>query len=254
MRDEQASYTVCVFLSLLACKSRDGKEDATRLIAAWYGKQIIFPQNPVFTRYVTDTVDFQAEESEFKVLVYMNPTGCTSCQLQLTKWKEFMASIDSASGGRTPFLFYLHPHNLRDVQVAMTQYRFDLPVVIDREDALNSLNHFPENINYQTFLLDKENKVVVLGNPIHHPKIKELYLNQVSHTEQATVAGEQTTVEALPLAVDLGSFPQANPQSAEFTIRNTGRYPFGMDDVSPPVAVLQLNIPNRTYHPEASLF
>jgi hypothetical protein len=81
------------------------KEDATRLVAEWYGKQIIFPDNLVFTRYVTDTVDYRIPESEFKILVYMNPIGCTSCQLQLLKWKEFIASVDSATGGQTPFLF-----------------------------------------------------------------------------------------------------------------------------------------------------
>lgn len=31
-------------------------------------------------------------------------------------------------------------------------------------------------MNFHTFLLDKDNKVLAIGNPIHNPKVKELYL------------------------------------------------------------------------------
>ena len=41
------------------------------------------------------------------------------------------------------------------------------PVCIDIDDQLNKLNKFPADITFQTFLLDKDNKVAVLGNPVH---------------------------------------------------------------------------------------
>ena len=45
---------------------------------------------------------------------------------------------------------------------------FDCPICIDLDDQLNKLNKFPANMSFQTFLLDKGNKVAVLGNPLHN--------------------------------------------------------------------------------------
>ena len=39
---------------------------------------------------------------------------------------------------------------------------------------MNNLNKFPADITFQTFLLDKNNKVVVLGNPIHNIAVNDL--------------------------------------------------------------------------------
>jgi len=36
-------------------------------------------------------------------------------------------------------------------------------------------NTLPHKFEHQTFLLNRENKVIALGNPVYNPKIKELY-------------------------------------------------------------------------------
>ena len=36
---------------------------------------------------------------------------------------------------------------------------------------------------FHTFLLDKSNKIIAIGNPIHNPKIKELYLKIIQGGE-----------------------------------------------------------------------
>lgn len=53
---------------------------------------------------------------------------------------------------------------------------FSFPVCIDEEDRVNKLNNFPKEMAFQTFLLDNDNKVIAMGNPILNPQIKELYL------------------------------------------------------------------------------
>ena len=32
---------------------------------------------------------------------------------------------------------------------------------------------------FRTFLLDNTNKVILVGNPMHHPRIKEMYMGQL---------------------------------------------------------------------------
>jgi hypothetical protein len=161
-----ALYT---FLPLLfiSCGGNRPKEEAARLVAEWQGREILFPENIVFTRNLTDTTDYRIPDSEYKVLIYVDSTGCTTCKLQLSKWKELIASVDSLTGGSVPFLFFLHSNNYREIRYVLKEVGFELPVCIDTEDALNRLNRFLPDAAYQTFLLNRENKVVLVGNPVY---------------------------------------------------------------------------------------
>lgn len=44
--------------------------------------------------------------------------------------------------------------------------KFSYPIIYDYHGTLDSLNQFPKNRIFQTFLLDKDNKVILIGNPI----------------------------------------------------------------------------------------
>jgi hypothetical protein len=52
---------------------------------------------------------------------------------------------------------------------------FNYPVFIDKKNGINQLNNFPQQQEYQCFLLDKNNKILFLGNPSINPNIWELY-------------------------------------------------------------------------------
>ena len=127
-------------LLLLSCKDNSQKKKITHLVQEWQGKQIKFPTDAIFTKYITDTTDFQIPTKGHKVLIYVDSLGCTGCKLKLAKWKDFIAYTD----------------------------------------RLNKLNTFPSNATFQTFLLDTNNKVIVLGNPIHNLSVKELYIKELT--------------------------------------------------------------------------
>ena len=40
---------------------------------------------------------------------------------------------------------------------------------------MQKLYHFPTNINFQSMLVDKNNKVLAIGNPVLNPKVLDLY-------------------------------------------------------------------------------
>lgn len=66
---------------LSSCSRSDNRKEIERLVTEWQGKEIIFPDDIIFTRYISDTVDYRIPDSEYKVLVYVDPLGCTSCKL-----------------------------------------------------------------------------------------------------------------------------------------------------------------------------
>lgn len=91
-------------------------------------------------------------------------------------WREFIHRLDSTYPGKVSVLLFLHSKSEIELLYALKKNGFDYPVCIDENDKLNRLNHFPSDMAFQTFLLDKDNKVLAMGNPILNPKIKELYL------------------------------------------------------------------------------
>jgi hypothetical protein len=165
-------------------KKRQERQKITQLVEVWQNKEVIFPSNMVFTRYGVDTVNYQVPNAEYKVLVYTDSMGCTSCKLQLSGWKELIAYTDSATNGRVPFLFFFHPKTLKELRFLLKGEVFDKPVCIDLDDRLNKLNKFPSNMTFQTFLLDKNNKVLVIGNPVNNAAVKDLYMQQITEQKE----------------------------------------------------------------------
>ena len=170
-----------ILLFLFSCQ-KTPQEHITQLVEEWQGKEVRFPETPVFTRQLSDTVDYRIPETEYKVLVYVDSIGCTSCKLQLPKWKEFITYVDSVSGGQVPFLFFFQSKDNKELRYILKRDNFRLPVCVDSQNEFGKLNRFPSEQMFQTFLLDKDNRVKVIGNPIHNLSVKELYLKEIANT------------------------------------------------------------------------
>lgn len=227
------SYFILLLFSILliSCK-QSKKEEISHLVKEWQGKEILFPESMIFSRYATDTVDYAIPQSNYKVLIYIDSMGCTSCKLQLNKWKELVAYTDSLTKGAVPFLFVFHPKDRKEISYLLKREGVKFPVCIDTDDTLNKLNKFPSDMTFQTFLLDKNNRVTALGNPIHNLAIKELYLKHITGQSSPTNKLIKTEAEANQPEIDFGSFSKSDIKKATFTIKNTGNHPLVIVDVS----------------------
>ena len=88
-------------------------------------------------------------------------------------------------------------------------------------------NNFPAYQSFQCFLLDKDSKVVFIGNPVHNTRIKEMYLSEIaSGVEIATPLSENTTVRLEQTDFDLGTMKQGEAAIVKTKIHNTGDAPF----------------------------
>lgn len=214
---------------LIACQ--DKKKDAiTHLVSEWQGKEIVFPDNIISTSFGTDTFKYMTPNTDYKVLIYVDSAGCTSCKLQLQQWKKMIAYTDSITGNKLPYLFFIHSKDYSEIQYLLKKNKFSLPICIDKEDRLNKANKFPDNIMFQTFLLDKYNKVVVIGNPVHNIAVKDLYLNQIGSVKKDNTL--QTTAKVENKEIDLGTIKLGENKEIVFHIKNTGESPLVIIDVA----------------------
>ena len=222
---------LCVCLLVSSCEESE-KERLSRLVNEWEGKEILFPTHSTFTIQGKDTVDFQFQNAEYKVVTYVDSVGCTGCKLQLPRWKELMTEVDSLNGGRVPFLFYFHPKDLKELCFLTRCEGFTYPVCFDEKDDFNRLNHFPSESMFQTFLLDKENRVIALGNPIQNPKVKELYLNLIKGNGITESKGTLTEVSIDKTVIVFGSFPKEAKQERSFVLTNMGKELLVIQDIT----------------------
>ena len=212
---------LCVWM-LASCQ--ESREKAMlRLVNEWNGKEIKFPARSVFTIQGKDTVDWEFSNADYKVVTYIDSVGCTSCKLQLPRWKKLVEEVDSLTNGRVPFLFYFHPKDRKELRYLTRRDDFTYPVCFDERDELNRLNQFPTDMTFQTFLLDKDNKVVAMGNPVHNLKVKELYLDLITGSRSSKSSEQRTSVSVNQTELNFGSFPKEEKQERSFVLTNTGK-------------------------------
>lgn len=209
---------------LQACISHNDKE-ISRMVQEWQGRTIVFPDDCVFTKNLTDTVDYRVSESSYKILVYVDSIGCVSCKLRLPIWKEFIKKIDSISDQKIPVIFFFHPKDYKEVRYMLKRYDFDLPICIDRDNKFYNLNLFPTNIMFQTFLLDSNNNVCIIGNPIHNLNVKDLYLKQIEDCVQ-DISTLNTMLRVENHEYNMGIVDKHSNKEITISLHNIGRYPF----------------------------
>ena len=224
--------TLMMSVWVLASCQESREEAMHRLVSEWSGKEIKFPARSVFTIQGKDTVDWEFSNADYKVVTYIDSVGCTSCKLQLPRWKKLVAEVDSLMNGRVPFLFYFHPKDMKELSYLLRRDRFTYPVCFDERDGLNRLNQFPMDMTFQTFLLDKDNKVVAMGNPVHNPKVKELYLGLITGSRSSKSSGQTTQVSVNQTELDFGNFPKEEKQERSFVLTNTGKGLLVIQDIT----------------------
>ena len=214
---------ICLLFFAMSCQKND-RAKVESLVKEWNNKEIRFPDNPVFTRFVTDTVPYKIPKTDYKVVVFVDSVGCISCKLQLPKWKEFIHEVDSLSDGNVPFVFFFQTKDVRELRYILRRDNFPYPVCIDTEDSFYKLNRFPGEMMFQTFLVDSENRVKVIGNPIHNLSVKDLYLKEIAGIEAVSLP--VTTIQADSAEYHYGVVGENMTASRKIILKNTGKEVF----------------------------
>ena len=227
---KQLLFIFLTFIALSSCKDSP-KDEIARLVKEWDGKEIRFPESPVFTIQGKDTVDFSFRNAEYKVVSYVDSIGCISCKLQLANWTAFIQEVDSLTNGTIPFVLCLHTADVKEMKRIVRKDNFKYPVFLDEMGTFYALNHFPKDMTFQTFLLDKDNKVVAMGNPILNPYVKELYLEKLTGVKADKPQAIQTEVSFDKKEIDFGAFPMNEVKEGKFLLTNTGQNLLVIHDV-----------------------
>ena len=113
-----------------------------------------------------------------KLIIYSDSTVCSSCRLRnIHLWDDWVIKTE-AYRDILDICFIFSP-TLKDInnfRLAMRTYAPDYPVYVDSLSIFRKANpHLPHNPLFHTFLLDEDNRVVLVGNPLENERIEELF-------------------------------------------------------------------------------
>lgn len=113
-----------------------------------------------------------------KLVVYYDSAACSSCGLKtMYLWDKLIEELESC-GKDVSLCFVFAPlkKDMGEFRLAMRTMPPLVPVYVDTVGVFARENpHLPREAMYHTFLLDEENRVVLVGDPSRNERIKELF-------------------------------------------------------------------------------
>lgn len=219
-----------LFLVLLSSCMNYKEKKLEALVKEWAGKEILLPKSLIFTQFAIDTVHYEVQPSKYKVVVFVDSAGCVGCKLQLTRWKEFINEVDSLCGSNIPFVFILQTNKIQELRTAMIRDGFSHPVCIDTEGRIKAINKIPDDIMFQTFLVDSTNHVKVIGNPVYNISIRKLFLREMAGIKSEAL--RTTSLRPDSMEYHYGLVSKDRFAHKKIFLYNTGNETFHLEGVT----------------------
>lgn len=206
--------------------------DSEKIISQWVGRKIILPSKILEINTEQDTC--KNINAPYKVFIYIDSIGCTSCKLQLYKWNTLIKNVNQFMPDSINFIFCFQSKNEKELLNILKHNNFRSSIYIDKDGKLDSINHFPRDSKYQCFLLNKENKVILVGNPALNPQIWNLYRKLIIKEERRFGNNQnvKTTAKIEPEMIEINDLKLKKESLVEFTIMNIGDAPLLIYDIT----------------------
>ena len=159
-----------LFAFLYSCENNLQKD-----IRKVYGQTMSLPS------YINhkDILVKQQIAPRLKLVTYYNSKQCLSCVVDyLHQWKQYV-ELPQITAGQFKLILIFSPTDeltLKKIMLTLKVHNLENNAYIDENNELKNSRIFSSiDSRFHTFLLDKDNKVILVGNPLKNPKIEELF-------------------------------------------------------------------------------
>ena len=162
-----------------ACKNHN---KTTKKVNQYLGETIFLPKDSIFilkNDSILPIKSFHLNTNKVKIVTSID-AQCHLCIHQLDQWKQEM--IKKYKDHPLQFIFYLNTENY-ELFKRKFYHRISgsYPFLVDTTNAFIGKNNLPKSDKrFHTFLLDKNNKAIIVGNPLLTTKVKQLYIDEIN--------------------------------------------------------------------------
>lgn len=165
------------------------------VFTACHGRLTENVNNMMYKEVQLDTIDMEAinprrniyisndSDKAFTLIVYNDESECISCNVNnLNEWHRFLTQVYSLDNGvKVCFVFSPEIESVDEIRALLQRQCFGHPVFVDSAHVFEKANPWiPKESIFHIFLLDKNNKIVLVGNPLQNQKINQLFFEVIS--------------------------------------------------------------------------
>ncbi|MDE6158883.1 MAG: hypothetical protein K2F69_02120 [Bacteroidaceae bacterium] len=121
----------------------------------------------VDSAYIKNTFFAESVNSSYKILIYKDATSCTPCAIdRMYAWNDMIKQFDKYN---VRWIFIISPQKeqIENMYLAIEYSYLKSAIYVDTANIFPKENeHIMSNAKDQVMLIDKDNKIIVIGNPM----------------------------------------------------------------------------------------
>lgn len=173
-------YFVLATIIVLSCKNTQIAHE----LKSFLGSKITVPQELYIIQEAEDAASQHTlEQALVKMIIWYDTKDCASCMIKnIGVWNDIVKYCnDSIIGFEPIIIFSPNRQNLNEFELQLSITEYNYPIMVDYGNIFPEVNpQIPQNNLYHVFLLDKNNSVVLVGNPLHNYKLWSLYKQTIN--------------------------------------------------------------------------
>lgn len=165
-----------------ACTSR--KDDNLALMRHMTSQPVRLQLNDSLTFY--DIENSSAHEA-YKIVVFVSNKQCSTCLISsFNRWNKFIDNLTNAFNVRFIFIVAPTQNKLKKTKIAVKHSSLNAPIYIDSLNVFEKANpQIPNNAVFHTFLLNNQDSILVVGDPLQSKKVRNMMLKQLIEAKQS---------------------------------------------------------------------
>lgn len=187
MKKVTLSIIILVSILSISCKNKETKrvEETKVGIRNILGKTLNTPNLEIYNPFDKNVTYQDMNTSEYKIYSSIN-ASCGTCISRINLWSNI---VDDFALIKVPIILVLNSDDNFELFKYLCEKKdiksFKYPFFFDKyKDFINKNKFMKSNKMFETVLVDKNNKIIALGNPAISKTIKDLYIKEIKkHTK-----------------------------------------------------------------------
>lgn len=165
--------------AMLVCAGCGSGRQGDGMVQRLVGQKIVFSDSLLVSArlWMSDSLWSQAVAAVPKILVCVTAQECNVCQMHIPQWNIYMRELKRWQGG-IPLIFVVAERPEKAVP-AVRDGHCPATVLTDPGSGFWEANNLPVHPVFNTFLLDGDNRIVLVGSPIGNAAMWRLYRSAI---------------------------------------------------------------------------
>lgn len=165
-------------------KEKKWEETVTDFISKWEGQTIVLGDSLQWVKGKDEYANYYNNSNNgFKLITYIDG-DCGVCMQELIFWLEFIQKLKE-NEVEINFMPFIHGIKKEIIVDKLKRLEIGYYWIYADDDCYVKRYNFRPKL-FHTFLLNTENKIILIGNPVLNPALKDLYIKTIIQSYHET--------------------------------------------------------------------